>query len=275
MTGMLLRVVRAVFRGLAFKIFDEKSTPGDILLEILGRCFRLRFGLSGYPITISGRDLDSWCIPSRHRIPMYLLGLKPRLDELSAQYLNVLQDLSDGGVVVDCGANVGEFSYLAAKQGFDVFAFEPSPAVCACLTKNVEGLSVAVCQYGLWNECTVKTLYLADDTADSNILESIAQGQEVTEVEVIRLDEFSPLEEIPVIELLKVEGEGVEPEILEGCANILEKVKFIVVDCGPERGMAQSTTDAAVCEILNSYGFAEMERGDSRLILKFSNTRFM
>lgn len=44
------------------------------------------------------------------------------------------------------------------------------------------------------------------------------------------------------IKILKIEGEGAEPDILQGAASILDRLEYICVDCGPERGLAKDST---------------------------------
>lgn len=53
-------------------------------------------------------------------------------------YLQSGVSVSAGDVVVDIGANIGVFTLYAAKQGAQVYAYEPVPPTYAVLRQNVE-----------------------------------------------------------------------------------------------------------------------------------------
>jgi 31-O-methyltransferase len=53
-------------------------------------------------------------------------------------YLQAGVSISAGDVVVDIGANIGVFTLYAAKQGAQVYAYEPIPPTYAVLQQNVE-----------------------------------------------------------------------------------------------------------------------------------------
>jgi 31-O-methyltransferase len=53
-------------------------------------------------------------------------------------YLQAGVSISTGDVVVDIGANIGVFTLYAAKQGAQVYAYEPMPPTYAVLQQNVE-----------------------------------------------------------------------------------------------------------------------------------------
>ncbi|MBV8212044.1 MAG: FkbM family methyltransferase [Verrucomicrobia bacterium] len=57
------------------------------------------------------------------------------IDEL---YLQAGISISAGNVVLDVGANIGVFTLYAAKQGAQVYAYEPMPPTYAVLQQNVK-----------------------------------------------------------------------------------------------------------------------------------------
>ena len=71
------------------------------------------------------------------------------------------------------------------------------------------------------------------------------------------------------INVLKIEGEGAEPEILRGAEKTLQRVKYVCVDCGPERGMAKDSTLPPVCHYLLSQGFKFDQVSAKRLTARF------
>lgn len=54
-------------------------------------------------------------------------------------------------------------------------------------------------------------------------------------VRTVHLDDFLTNIGVSELDLLKVEAEGFEPEVLQGAERILHKIRFVSVDCGPER----------------------------------------
>jgi hypothetical protein len=87
---------------------------------------------------------------------------------------------------------------------------------------------------------------------------------------VIRLDNFK----FKKIKLFKVEAEGAEPEVLLGATKILKKIKFISVDCGPERGLKLEKTDKAVIKFLKSQKFNLIRRSKMRDVFLFKNSNY-
>ena len=58
-------------------------------------------------------------------------------------------------------------------------------------------------------------------------------------INIKRLDSFNFQKRI---KLLKIDAEGLEPEVLEGTQNILDNIEYITVDFSPERGTEQNLT---------------------------------
>ena len=57
------------------------------------------------------------------------------------------------------------------------------------------------------------------------------------------------------IKLLKLEAEGAEPEVIQGCDKILADIEFIAADLGEERGKEQESTMAPVINYVLSRNF--------------------
>lgn len=141
-----------------------------------------------------------------------------------------------GGIVVDVGANVGAFSVLAAKLGaVKVLAFEPHPASMARLVANVERNGVGGI---VWPEQAA----ILDD-AGKVLIEGDGGGAHVGRgdvalpadhdpamyVEARSLDEV--LQGVDEVALLKIDTEGSEYRIVDGCApSTLAKVRRLVME---------------------------------------------
>ena len=76
------------------------------------------------------------------------------------------------------------------------------------------------------------------------------------------------------IKLLKLEAEGYEPEILQGCINNLENIMYISADIGPERGISNQCTVVEVTNFLVSKGFKIIDFGYPRITALYKNELF-
>ena len=50
------------------------------------------------------------------------------------------------------------------------------------------------------------------------------------------------LPELNAVDILKIEAEGLEPEIILGASEFIKNCRWVVVDGGPERGLEEETT---------------------------------
>lgn len=141
-----------------------------------------------------------------------------------------------GGTFVDVGANYGYFTCLWAAAGPTnrVVAFEPSPRAFVALNENVSSnqLSdrVTLCRSALSKEHSIARfvespdgqsglshLLLDDDPVDTGIT-----------IDVTTLDEFvsKAAAEISIIDVLKVDAEGVDTWVLYGAENLLREQRI-------------------------------------------------
>ena len=194
----------------------------------------------------------------RHRVlgaGNYQLGLARHARGFGAAYFLDRIDFKDGDVFIDCGANVGNARLWLRQQGLQVryIGFEPSPVEFACLAANVvdcPGTPGRVFQVGLWNREGVMKFYVSSKHGDSSLIEP-KRYDEVVEVQAKRLESY--LKE--PVKCLKLEAEGAEPEILEGCGDKLRLVEYIAANVDFERGVKEESTLAPVTNFLLSRGF--------------------
>jgi FkbM family methyltransferase len=206
----------------------------------------------------------------KERIWVYAKGVQSRLDRLGEIYGIAACGLTASDTVIDCGANVGEFSALVrSRYGCDVVPVEPEPAEARCIAVNVPGAR-AIVNAALWNEAGELKFYSKNRSADSSIFET-AEYDGVTTVPTLRLDELIERHGLSRIKLLKLEAEGAEPEILLGSGNALRCIEYISADLGPERGLAQESTAVPVCNLLFGAGFELVSLYPKRLVFLFRN----
>jgi FkbM family methyltransferase len=197
-------------------------------------------------------------------------GFVRRAELLGDAYLLPRVSFAPGDVVVDCGANVGELKLYFTHRGIPVeyIGIEPSPLEYECLKENVA--PSATFNVGLWNTEGTLDFFVSSQMADSSLIEP-RHYDEVVKVATRRLDRLLPDKRI---KLLKVEAEGAEPEVVEGCLEILPNIEYVSADVGFERGVAQANTLAPVTNFLLAHGFELVDVGFKRLVALYRNKVF-
>ena len=203
------------------------------------------------------------------RIGFYKFGIKPRIAGLLDDYFINPNEIQKGDTVIDCGANIGEIGLglrLFGKEP-NYIAFEPGRREAELCERNNPG---GICEkLALWYEKTTLEFYEMSKSADSSLIEFDGY-RSVTKVTTTTLNDYCTEHEIEKIKVLKIEGEGAEPEILRGADKILHNVKYICIDCGPERGYSKKETLPEVKEFLNLHGFKLQKLNESRLTALFA-----
>jgi FkbM family methyltransferase len=199
-------------------------------------------------------------------------GIRTRIDAVADKYLgDTGYALRPGDIVIDIGAGVGEFTLWAAEAGAKVIAFEPDPLAFTCLEKNTASLSdVQLYPYALWKERTNLRLHGSLDTTDSSLIEDGKANPRFTDVEAWPLDQLQFMTRLPVIDLMKIDGEGVEPEILAGAPRTLRRTRVVAIDIGAtDRRPNLAARVEAALDALN-FRLAPNGRSDTMLALNTS-----
>ena len=190
-------------------------------------------------------------VSDRKRLSLYEDGLDHRRQWILGDYRIPVDLVGPGDVVVDVGANIGEIGLWAESRGARYIAFEPDPRAFAALEANVA--SEHLHQVALSDKTMTAEFYLDTARADSSLFAPARSDESIT-VDVVPLDEYLSSGEAPErIKLLKVEAEGLEPEILRGARTTLSTVDYLAVDAGPERG-GDNTVPGVFAE-LSGLGF--------------------
>lgn len=167
--------------------------------------------------------------------------------------------VEEGDVVLEVGANVGEFSIAASQLSSKMICIEPDIKPYRCLELNLADINHArTINVLCGNDNSEVKFYISSSDADSSIIEP----DEYESVEIktmVTLDSILQDENLSVVDFLKIEAEGAEPEVLGGGSGMLSVTRKIAVDCGPER-FGESTHEE-VGYILRSHGFEVFEVG--------------
>lgn len=200
-------------------------------------------------------------------IYFYLKGIERRINILNKNYFIDKIEIKENDIIIDCGANNGDL-YLCFDKKINYYGIEPSPIVFENLKFNVRNQNLI--NKGLWstNEKKIK-FYLKDEGGDSSIIK-MNKFEKIVEIETIKLDNL--IKNIgKKIKLIKIDGEGSEPEILRGlsCKNNL--VEYISVDMGLERGEKQLSTVDECRKYLESKDFKLINYNKKKMTGLFKN----
>ncbi len=176
--------------------------------------------------------------------------------------------LEPGDRALDLGANLG---YMTALMAFRVgaagrvLAFEPQPAVYACLAENLRrweknGLSGVVQAYELAIsniEGSVQLIVPPEFAANRGLAHLARMGEPdgipTVTVAAARLDDLTGRDEFAV---MKIDIEGHERQALEGATGLLagRRVRHIIFE-------AQEQYPNPVSQLLESFGYAVFSLG--------------
>lgn len=206
-------------------------------------------------------------VPSPYRWKLYRKGWRARLDQLGAEYgLGRHVQIGAECIIVDIGANAGEFAHVCAPRGARIYCLEPDPAVRACLEENIRALTNASAHDALlWKEATTIAFASIPDHADS----SVFAGADAPTVmrRTTTLDAFCVDHGIDRLDLLKCDAEGAEPEVLQGARETLGITRAVAVDTGAERNGAR--THEACRAILEGAGFRVIDETVGKRLMTY------
>lgn len=143
------------------------------------------------------------------------------------------QLLRPGMTVIDAGANVGQYSLIAATAVGplgSVHSFEPVPATFERLKEHVElnhlEQIITVNQVALWHEDAMLDLGLADEYADNVGSYSVSAATNMqTRISApgVRLSTYAAAAGLSSVDLIKMDIEGAEPFALAGGMDLLRE----------------------------------------------------
>jgi len=140
-------------------------------------------------------------------------------------------------LIIDAGANVGAVSKELNHwfPNADIFAFEPVKNTFDLLVYNTVRISKIHPEQlalGASNE-KVELLLNAENTINSLKVKNLNNTIGKEEIQVIRLDNFIEQKDLGTIDILKIDVEGFEFEVLDGCGKL--NINCILLEVGYER----------------------------------------
>lgn len=147
-------------------------------------------------------------------------------------------DLSDTGIVVDIGANIGSFTLFAASLGAKkVIAVEPEPHNLKLLHKNIDDHRSITpdCDFVICNDAigrhNERLAFINDDHGDSRVIENSEMAEGMARVHMITLERLFEQYKLEYIDVLKIDIEGMEGEvILAAPERIMNLCRYITME---------------------------------------------
>lgn len=135
------------------------------------------------------------------------------------------------GVILDVGANIGNYSVMLRHHGITlpIFAFEPHPVAFQKLTAIAADHNFTAVPKGMGEESGNATIYDYQGDGGSEhasmykgVIEHLHQGKaEAVVISLTTIDEFVAENAISKIALLKIDTEGHELSVLKGAKQTL------------------------------------------------------
>ena len=149
--------------------------------------------------------------------------------------------LNPGDVVIDCGANMGLFSNVALAKECEVYAFEPSKAMCERYLSKYDNNALHIEEYALTDTDIGEEMFVEEENHEGKshianidkkgegycVLETQSQREQSTnahqyKVKVTTLDDWAAKNQISKIDFIKADIEGAERLMLKGAQHILQ-----------------------------------------------------
>lgn len=220
---------------------------------------KVRFQVVDSILVASSKDDKHFAGTLKRGLVFLTNGLSNRGKTLKSQYL---LDLIEGPVstVIDVGANSGDLM-LAFPNGLtEYLGIEPIDEEYRALEMNCNFRNFGKpMKVAASNSNSSLEIFVSTAGGDSSAIQPAHGFTERRIVPAYTMDSIMTSqglqEPFDVVDLLKIEAEGFEPEVLEGCFQTLKRCRYVVVDGGPERGPDSQTTIEACTNILLANGF--------------------
>ncbi len=173
-------------------------------------------------------------------------------------------EIGSNDVVVDVGANIGNFAMAASKATSNkIYAFEPVPKNFELLKRNIElnnMHNILPFQLAVAGDAGQVVMHVSEvDTAHSITHQAFAQAGDVS-VEAVTLAQFFQDQNIAKIDFLKVDSEGAEYDMFAKMSEpMFAKINKIAIE-HHERFVGRD--HAEISNKLKANGFTVLELPD-------------
>jgi FkbM family methyltransferase len=208
---------------------------------------------------------------------LYKLGFSRRCRDICTSYCLDRVKYNPGDIVLDVGANYGDLKlYLdSVNAQIRYIAFEPGEIDYYCLMLNHGNEDMIKQNLNVYLQTALGSLngemnFYDDTKSASSSLLPVPGAINSYSVVVKCLDTVVREHSLSgkFIKLLKLEAEGLEPEVCRGMTQTLPFINYIAADLGYERGMEQETTAPDVINflLLNNFQVLDANLKDGRFL---------
>jgi FkbM family methyltransferase len=198
-----------------------------------------------------------------------------RIDDLMAYYYfrrdyqphlrQLIDGLPPGGVFVDVGANIGNYSVLASRRCAEaglVIAFEPVAETYLQLKKHIElnnAMGIVPINAAVGAVPGMGEMVACEDSGLSFIRPpSSGRSSQLQPTRIVSLDEcLPPLIGLREIDLMKIDVEGAELGVVKGADRLLRsgKIKTLIIEIVPEYLARFDSTPEQLWDYMTARGY--------------------
>ncbi len=154
-------------------------------------------------------------------------------------------------VIVDVGANIGDFTFAMRKRAGKIVAVEPAEEnfLALCTNLKINNVKNVVPVRAAAHNCE-EEVFLQGNSSDM----FVAQEKKGQQVKGRPLDLIIKEQEIENIDILKIDVQGHERSVLIGAQNLLEDkfVKLLIVEVHIKRGVSVGD----IVSLMTSYDYS-------------------
>jgi len=263
------------------KIFGYYSAKGlDVFVVLLIKCgfgvgklkkvfaYNWKIRNKDKPLDVVYHDLKLRIYPNDNTIESRILFSSKLREKIELQ--NIKDQIKNGGVFVDIGANVGYYSLMAAKYGATkVVAIEPNPIVLNRLKDNIKfngyDKVITPLQIGVGeSKGTLELTVCNTDMGSSSVVNKKLSGEKIR-IDILPLYELMKREKIKAIDALKIDIEGMEDKVLFPYFEKIDKSnypKLIVIE-----DSSQQIWDKNILEWMLDNGYRVLTRTRGNIVI--------
>lgn len=255
-------------KRLALKAWSRSGLAPGWLYRAIAECdFSRTRGLSYSARLPNGCFMDADLSDHVMRLAFFLGAYEPIESFLWTRLVK------DGMVVIDAGANIGQYSLLSSTlvgTSGQVHSFEPIASNFERLRRNVEVnrlSNVRLSRAALWHESAVLNMELPEEmphNAGSYRIAAAPPAEPALQTPGIRLDDYAAREGIKRLDLVKMDIEGCEYFAILGGRDMLSRFRPILfLEVNKQALLALGCTTSKLWQELKSLGYQAWRIGDS------------
>ena len=245
----------AMTRRVMKYVWEHPANEGQRVRALMRAAqFQLRGRMLGKRTLASLGDRSRvWAYLHRTGASRVIYGNPPDYPEM----ITWRRNLRPGDLFIDVGANVGSYAIWAAESGADVIALEPADETFGFLLENIalNGYRIDAIQAAAGSFCG--TAHFTSGRDCVNQFDPLGD----TRTRVVTIDSLIGDRAVAG---MKVDVEGFEIQVLQGCARALaqERISLIQLEWNAASQTAVGTDRLPVAEFLAHYGY-RLYRPDS------------